>query len=57
MELDQVLEKRRSIRKYAKGDKVSPELVKKFVSAALEAPSWKNFSVLKTYRLLWCPHS
>lgn len=52
MELDQVLEKRRSIRKYAKGDKVSPELVKKFVSAALEAPSWKNTETARYHAVL-----
>lgn len=42
MELDQILEKRRSIRKYAKGEKVTAGLVKSLVAAALDAPSWKN---------------
>ena len=42
MELDQILEKRRSIRKYAKGDKLTADMVRTFVEAAIEAPSWKN---------------
>ena len=42
MELNQVLEYRRSIRKYAEGERLTPEMVKEFVKAALEAPSWKN---------------
>lgn len=52
MELDQVLEKRRSIRKYAKGDKVSPELVKEFIAVALEAPSWKNTETARYHAVL-----
>ena len=54
MELDQILEKRRSIRKYAKGAKVTPELVEEFVSAALEAPSWKNTETAR-YHVVMSP--
>lgn len=52
MELDKILEKRRSIRKYAKGDKVTPELVKELVTAALEAPSWKNTETARYHVVL-----
>lgn len=48
MELQKVLEERRSIRKYE--DKpVSRETVKELIQAAILAPSWKNSQVSRYY--------
>ncbi len=42
MELDEVIAKRRSVRKYDAGRKVSREQLEQLIAAAEEAPSWKN---------------
>ncbi len=41
MEFNQLLETRRSIRKY-KTDKVEKDLIEQMIQAAIQAPSWKN---------------
>ena len=41
MELDTVIKKRRSIRKY-KNQTVDKKLIKQIIEAGIEAPSWKN---------------
>lgn len=41
MEFNQLLESRRSIRKY-KEKKVEQDLIKQMIEAAIQAPSWKN---------------
>ena len=41
MELDQVVQQRRSIRKYL-NKKVEKELIEQMIDAAIQAPSWKN---------------
>lgn len=41
MSLDNVIKQRRSIRRY-KQDKISKEMLKEIVQAAIEAESWKN---------------
>ena len=41
MELDQVLQTRRSIRRY-KNEKVDRKLIEDCIHAAILAPSWKN---------------
>ncbi len=48
MELQNVLEKRRSIRKYA-AKPVEPEKVRAVLEAATLAPSWKNSQVTRYY--------
>ncbi len=42
MELDKVLEKRRSVRSYDSTRAVDRETVEKVIAAAQEAPTWKN---------------
>lgn len=41
MELQDVMEKRRSIRKYQKKE-VAKELIEQIIEAAILAPTWKN---------------
>ena len=41
MELDTVIKKRRSIRKY-RNQTVDKKLIKQIIEAGIEAPSWKN---------------
>jgi len=41
VEFNQLLESRRSIRKY-KNQKVEKELIEEMIQAAIQAPSWKN---------------
>lgn len=48
MELQDVLEKRRSIRKY-KDKEVSDEDIRLLIQAAILAPSWKNSQVTRYY--------
>ena len=48
MELQDVLEKRRSIRKY-QATKVSDEMIHQIIDAAILAPSWKNSQVTRYY--------
>ena len=48
MELQEVIEKRRSIRKY-KQQKVSHQDIETMIQAAILAPSWKNSQVSRYY--------
>ena len=48
MELQSVLEKRRSIRKY-QARQVEPEKIRQMIQAAILAPSWKNSQVTRYY--------
>ena len=41
MELNEAIAKRRSIRKYQKKE-VAKELIDEMITAAIEAPTWKN---------------
>ena len=52
MELKEILEKRRSIREYAEGGRLTADMVKDFVTAALEAPSWKNTQTARYHAVL-----
>lgn len=48
MELNKVIETRRSIRKY-KTDKVERQLIEECINAAILAPSWKNSQTARYY--------
>ncbi|OUO81080.1 nitroreductase [Blautia sp. An249] len=48
MELQEALQKRRSVRSYQK-QKVEEEKIKKMLEAAILAPSWKNSQVTRYY--------
>lgn len=50
MEFQNVIESRRSIRKYSK--KASKEQVEAIIAAAIEAPSWKNSQTARYYCVL-----
>ena len=54
MELKEILEKRRSIRKYAPGSNVTAEKIRECVAAAMEAPSWKNTETAR-YHVVMSP--
>lgn len=49
MELDAVLENRRSIRKYKENGEISKDQIKEIVRAGQLAPSWKNSQVPRYY--------
>lgn len=49
MELNTILEKRRSIRKFQAGRKVSEETIRELIQAAIQAPSWKNSQTARYY--------
>ena len=49
MEFQNLIEKRRTVRKYAAGNSVSKEDVLAMVKAAQEAPSWKNSQTGRYY--------
>lgn len=49
MELQAVLESRRSIRAYEAGKQVTEEQIKEIVTAASLAPSWKNSQTARYY--------
>ncbi len=49
MELDTVLENRRSIRQYKEGQMISKEIVEQLIDAAILAPSWKNSQTGRYY--------
>ena len=49
MEFQNLIEKRRTVRKYAAGNAVSKEDVLAMVKAAQEAPSWKNSQTGRYY--------
>ena len=42
MEFQNLIEKRRSVRKYAEGNTVTKDEILSMIKAAQEAPSWKN---------------
>ena len=52
MEFQNLIEKRRTVRKYAAGNSVSKEDVLAMVKAAQEAPSWKNSQTGRYYCIM-----
>lgn len=52
MEFQNVIEKRRSIRKYDGSKKVTAEQIEQLIAAASEAPSWKNSQTARFYCVL-----
>ena len=51
MEFQKLIESRRSIRKYDGSKKVTKEQIETLISAATEAPSWKNSETARYYCL------
>lgn len=49
MEFQNVIESRRSVRKYDGSKKVTKEQVESVIAAAIEAPSWKNSQTARYY--------
>ena len=49
MEFQNLIEKRRSVRKYAEGNTVTKDEILSMIKAAQEAPSWKNSQTLLLY--------
>lgn len=49
MELDTVLENRRSIRQYKEDQIISKEIIEQLIDAAILAPSWKNSQTGRYY--------
>ena len=49
MEFQKLIEKRRTVRKYAEGNTVTKEDILAMVKAAQEAPSWKNSQTGRYY--------
>lgn len=52
MEFQNLIEKRRTIRKYAEGNTVSKEDILAMIKAAQEAPSWKNSQTGRYYCIM-----
>lgn len=52
MEFDTLIRERRSIRQYDAGHQVTPEQIRAIVTAAIEAPSWKNTQTARYYAVL-----
>ena len=52
MELQAVMEKRRSMRNYDAAKKVTKEQVETIINAAILAPSWKNLQTSRYYCVL-----
>lgn len=52
MELQKVIESRRSVRKYDASKQVTKEQIKEIVEAAIQAPSWKNSQTARYYAIL-----
>lgn len=52
MELNQVLKERRSVRSYDATKKITAEMVKEIIEAAILAPSWKNSQTARYYAIL-----
>lgn len=52
MEFAELIEQRRSIRKYDASKKVTKEQIKEMVNAAIQAPSWKNSQTARYYCIL-----
>ena len=49
MELQEVLEKRKSVRRHYLQKPVERKLIKQMIEAAILAPSWKNSQVTRYY--------
>ena len=49
MEFSKLIEERRSIRAFDAGRKVSEDVVKEIIYAAIQAPSWKNSETERYY--------
>lgn len=49
MELNTVIQTRRSVRKYSPEGKVSREQIEEMLRAAIQAPSWKNSQTARYY--------
>lgn len=49
MDFQQVIEERRSIRKYDPDRKVTKEQIEEIIQAAIQAPSWKNSQTARYY--------
>ena len=52
MVFTQLLEKRRSIRKYDSSKKVTSEQINEVINAAIQAPSWKNSQTARYYAIV-----
>lgn len=52
MEFQKVIESRRSVRKYDGAKKVTEEQVREVISAAIEAPTWKNSQTARYYCIM-----
>ena len=52
MELNRIMEERRSIRSFAEGKTVSREAVEEILQAAAQAPTWKNSQTARSYVIL-----
>ena len=52
MEFQNLIEKRRTVRKYAEGNTVSKEDILAMIKAAQEAPSWKNSQTGRYYCIM-----
>ncbi len=52
MELQKVIETRRSVRKYDASRKVTKEQISEIVQAAIQAPSWKNSQTARYHVVL-----
>lgn len=53
MELQNVLNNRRSMRNYDAAKKVTKEQVETIINAAILAPSWKNLQTSRYYCILF----
>lgn len=52
MDLDKVLESRRSVRKYDETKQVDEKDLETIIEAAIQAPSWKNSQTARYYAIL-----
>lgn len=52
MEFQELIEKRRTVRKYAEGNTVTKEDILTMIKAAQEAPSWKNSQTGRYYCIM-----
>lgn len=52
MELDKVLESRRSVRKYNEAKQATKKDLETIIEAAIQAPSWKNSQTARYYAIL-----
>ena len=53
MEFQNLIEKRRSVRKYAEGNTVTKDEILSMIKAAQEAPSWKNSQTGRYYCIIF----